>query len=98
MRPSSPWCPRGSAWSGGGYSNLTCSGAFPRVGTLPDNHHHGMSVLTPLSPFSVFLAIAAVGFLFLLISLVFGELFDHIGVDHDVEMGGPGFFSGRIMS
>ena len=57
-----------------------------------------MSVLTPLSPFSVFLAIAAVGFLFLLISLVFGEMFDHFGVDHDVDMGGPGFFSGRIMS
>lgn len=54
--------------------------------------------LPPLSPFSVFLAIAGVGFLFLLISLVFGELFDHLGVDHDVDMGGPGFFSGRIMS
>lgn len=54
--------------------------------------------LPPLSPFSVFLAIAAVGFLFLLISVVFGELFDHIGVDHDLESGGPGFFSGRVMS
>jgi membrane protein implicated in regulation of membrane protease activity len=54
--------------------------------------------LPPLSPFSVFLAIAAVGFIFLMISLVFGELFDHLGVDHDVDMGGPGFFSGRIMS
>jgi membrane protein implicated in regulation of membrane protease activity len=52
----------------------------------------------PLSPFSVFLGIAAIGFLFLMISLVFGELFDHLGVDHDVDMGGPGFFSGRIMS
>lgn len=52
----------------------------------------------PLSPYSVFLGIAAIGFLFLMISLVFGELFDHLGVDHDVDMGGPGFFSGRIMS
>ena len=52
----------------------------------------------PLSPFSVFLTIAAIGFLILLISLVFGELFDHFGVDHDVEMGGPGFLSGRIIS
>ena len=52
----------------------------------------------PLSPFSVFLSIAAVGFVFLLISVVFGELFDHIGFDHDLDMGGPGFFSGRIMS
>jgi membrane protein implicated in regulation of membrane protease activity len=51
-----------------------------------------------LSPFSVFLSIAAVGFVFLLISVVFGELFDHIGFDHDLDMGGPGFFSGRIMS
>lgn len=54
--------------------------------------------LPPLSPFSVFLAIAAVGFVFLLISLVFGELFDHIEFDHDVDTGGPGFFSGRVMS
>jgi membrane protein implicated in regulation of membrane protease activity len=54
--------------------------------------------LPPLSPFTVFLAIAAVGFLFLLVSLIFGEVFDHLGVDHDVDMGGPGFFSGRIMS
>ena len=54
--------------------------------------------LPPLSPFTVFLAIAAVGFLFLLVSVVFGEVFDHLGADYDVDMGGPGFFSGRIMS
>ena len=54
--------------------------------------------LPPLSPFTVFLAIAAVGFLFLLIALVFGELFDSFGVDHDLDSGGPGFFSGRVMS
>jgi membrane protein implicated in regulation of membrane protease activity len=54
--------------------------------------------LPPLSPFSVFLAIAAIGFLFLLISLIFGELFDHFDADHDVDMGGPGFLSGRVMS
>jgi hypothetical protein len=54
----------------------------------------------PLSAFSVFLAIAAVGFLFLLISLVFGEIFEHFdgGLDHDVDHGGPGFFSTRIIS
>ena len=51
-----------------------------------------------LSPFLVFLGIAAIGFLFLLITLVFGELFDHLGVDHDVDMGGPGILSGRIIS
>lgn len=57
-----------------------------------------MSSLAALSPFTVFLTIAVVGFLFLIISLVFGELFDHFGADADVDMGGPGFFSGRIMS
>ena len=54
--------------------------------------------LPPLSPFLVFLGIAAIGFLFLLITLVFGELFEHLGVDHDVDTGGPGFLSGRIIS
>jgi membrane protein implicated in regulation of membrane protease activity len=59
-----------------------------------------MSVFPPLTTFSVFLAIAAVGFLFLLISLVFGEVFDHFGdgLDSDLDHGGPGFFSGRVMA
>jgi membrane protein implicated in regulation of membrane protease activity len=41
-----------------------------------------------------------VGFLFLVISLVFGEIFDHLGggLDHDMDHGGPGFFSTRVMS
>lgn len=53
-----------------------------------------------LNGFNVFLAIAAVGFLFLLISLFFGGIFDHFdsGFDHGVEHGGPGFFSTRIIS
>ena len=53
-----------------------------------------------LNAFTVFLAIGAVGFLFLLISLVFGEIFDHLGggLDHDMDHGGPGFFSTRVMS
>lgn len=59
------------------------------------------------STFAVFLAIAAVGFLFLLISLIFGEIFDHLGdgADHDMDHGadhgdhgGPSFFSPRVMS
>jgi membrane protein implicated in regulation of membrane protease activity len=56
--------------------------------------------LLPLSAFSVFLAIAAVGFLFLIISLFFGEIFEHFdgGLDHDLDHGGPGFFSTRIIS
>jgi membrane protein implicated in regulation of membrane protease activity len=59
-----------------------------------------MSLLSPISAFSVFLAIAAVGFLFLIISLVFGEVFDHFGdgVDVDLDHGGPGIFSGRVMA
>lgn len=51
----------------------------------------------PLTAFSVFLAIGAIGFLFLLVSLVFGEVFDHFGAD-GFDHGGPGFFSGRVMS
>lgn len=59
--------------------------------------------LTQLSAFTVFLGIAALGFLFLLISLIFGEMFEHLGIDHDVDgsdldHGGPGFFSARVMS
>ena len=56
--------------------------------------------LPQLSQFSVFLAIAAVGFVFLLVALVFGEVFEHFeaSVDHDFGHGGPGFFSTRILS
>ncbi len=54
--------------------------------------------LSDLSPFLVFLGIAAIGFLFLLITLVFGELFDHLGVDHDVDTAVPACLSGRIIS
>ena len=58
-------------------------------------------LLSQFSAFTVFLAIAAIGFLFLLISLIFGEIFGHFGdahVDHDLGHGGPSFFSVRIMS
>jgi len=59
-----------------------------------------MNLVPPLTAFSVFLAIAAVGFLFLLVALVFGEVFDHFGdgFDHDLGHGGPGIFSGRVMA
>lgn len=59
-----------------------------------------MTFLPSLSAFSVFVAIAGVGFLFLMISLVFGEIFDHFGdgLDSDMDHGGPGFFSGRVMA
>lgn len=59
-----------------------------------------MEWLPQFSQFSVFLAIAAVGFLFLLVALLFGGLFEHFefSADHDLDHGGPGFFSTRILS
>ncbi len=58
--------------------------------------------LSNVSAFVVFLSIAGVGFLFLLISLIFGELFeffDHdADFDHGMEHGGPSFFSTRVLS
>lgn len=55
-----------------------------------------------LSAFVVFAFIAGVGFVFLLISLVFGEIFDLFDHDHDFghdgDHGGPGFFSTRVLS
>jgi membrane protein implicated in regulation of membrane protease activity len=54
-----------------------------------------------VSAFMVFLAIAALGFLVLLLSLIFGELFEHFGdgqLEHDFGHGGPSFFSARILS
>src|SRR5688572_29123637 len=58
-----------------------------------------MFSVSSLNAFSVFLAIAAVGFLFMMISLFFGEILDHFdgGLDHDLDHGGPGFFSTRAM-
>jgi membrane protein implicated in regulation of membrane protease activity len=57
-----------------------------------------MDFLPQLSAFTVFLAVCAVGFLFLLVSLVFGGLFDFFETDHDFDVGGPGFFSSRVMA
>jgi len=57
-----------------------------------------------LSAFTVFLSIAAFGFVFLVISFVFGEIFDAFGFDHDfdhdggLDHGGPSFFSPRVLS
>ena len=56
-----------------------------------------MDFFFQLNSFTVFLAIAAVGFLFLMMSLFFGGIFEHFdaGLDHDLDHGGPGFFSTR---
>lgn len=56
-----------------------------------------MNLLPGLSAFSVFLGIGVVGFLILIISLFFGELFEHFDGGAD-DHGGPGFFSTRVMS
>jgi membrane protein implicated in regulation of membrane protease activity len=58
-----------------------------------------MAFFSSWNAFSVFLAIAAVGFVFMMISLLFGEIFDHfdVGLDHDLSHGGPGFFSSRVL-
>jgi len=60
-----------------------------------------MFALLLFSAFGVFLSITTIGFLFLVVSLLFGELFDHFGdggFDHDFDHGGPGFFSTRVIS
>jgi membrane protein implicated in regulation of membrane protease activity len=59
-----------------------------------------MDLLPQMNAFTVFLAIAAVGFVFVLLSLLFGEIFEHfdMGLDHDLGHGGPGFFSTRVLS
>ncbi len=58
--------------------------------------------LTQVSAFGVFLAIAAVGFLFLLVSLVFSGIFEqfegHFDHDGGVDHGGPSFFSPRVLA
>lgn len=54
-----------------------------------------------LTALTVFLTVAGFGFLFLLVSLIFGEIFDFFDgdLDHDFDHdhGGPGFFSSRVM-
>ena len=63
-------------------------------------------LLIAISAFSIFLAIAAVGFVFLLISFLFGEIFGHgdIGAHdpglHDVhgDAHGVSIFSTRVLS
>ena len=59
-----------------------------------------MELLPALTAFSVFLVIAAAGLIFLLFSLFFGEIFEHFdtSLDHDLDHGGPSFFSPRVMS
>jgi membrane protein implicated in regulation of membrane protease activity len=60
--------------------------------------------LSQISAFAIFLSIAGAGFVFLLISLIFGEIFEHFDggfdqdFDHDLDHGGPGILSTRVLS
>ncbi len=64
--------------------------------------------LSQIGALSFFLTIGAVGFLFLLLSFLLGEVFGHFHVDHDVDLehefdhdtahDGPGIFNARIIS
>ena len=56
--------------------------------------------LSNLSPLMVFLAIASLGFIFLLLSLLIGDLFDSFGFDTGLDGGadGHGFLDSRVMS
>jgi len=62
-----------------------------------------VSFLNGFSAFTVFLAIAAIGFLFLVVSFLFGELFGHSDLgghaaDVQGDMHGVGFFNTRVVS
>ena len=59
-----------------------------------------MSFLPQFTAFTVFLAIAALGFVFLIVSLIFGEIFDFFDHDLDIGMdhGGPGVLSSRVIA
>jgi membrane protein implicated in regulation of membrane protease activity len=48
----------------------------------------------------VFLAIAAIGFIFLLVTLILGDIFDSFGIDTGVDGGadGHGLFDSRVIS
>jgi len=57
--------------------------------------------LPHVSQFVVFLAISGLGFTFLVVALLFGEVFEHFDAsfDHDLDAGdGPGMFSARVLS
>ena len=55
-------------------------------------------LLTNISALTVFLVIAGVGLTFLVASLLFGEIFDHSGLDIDGGAHGPGFIDARAIS
>lgn len=56
--------------------------------------------LANITPLAIFLVIAAIGFVFLLISLVVGDIFDSIGFETDLDGGadGHGLLDSRVIS
>ena len=51
-----------------------------------------------ISALTVFLIIAGVGLVFLVAALLFGEIFDHVGVEVDGGVDGHGFLDTRVVS
>lgn len=55
--------------------------------------------LSSVTPLIVFLGIASLGFIFLLLSLVIGDIFDSFGFETGLDGGdGHGFFDSRVLS
>ena len=57
-----------------------------------------MDILPSLSAYTVFLGIAGIGFVFLIVSMIFGEIFDFFDHDIDFDHGGPGILSSRVIA
>ena len=57
-----------------------------------------MDFVSSVNAYTVFVAIAVIGFAFLLIALVFGEIFDFFDHDLDFDHGGPGVLSSRVIA
>jgi membrane protein implicated in regulation of membrane protease activity len=59
-----------------------------------------MAVLLFISAFTTFIAIGVFGFVFVVASSFFGDLFEHGDLDHDADGagGGPSVLSSRILS
>ena len=59
-----------------------------------------MDWFSNLNAFGVFLGIGGLGFVFLLLSMIMGEAFEHFGADadHSFDHGGPSFLSVRGIS
>ena len=55
--------------------------------------------LSNISPLMVFLAIGAIGFVFLLATLILGDIFDSLGIDTGLDgTDGHGFLDSRVIS